>query len=49
MTTAHEQAAKAAADEWLNTLDPKIRANTQMSEMVSKGGRDEWKRALDEN
>ena len=34
MTTAHEQAAKAAADEWLNTLDPKIRANTQVSEMV---------------
>ena len=34
MATAHEQAAKAAADEWLNTLDPKIRANTQVSEMV---------------
>ena len=34
MATAHEQAGKAAADEWLNTLDPKIRANTQVSEMV---------------
>ena len=34
MATAHEQAAKAAADEWLNTLDPKVRANTQVSEMV---------------
>ena len=34
MTTSHEQAAKAAANEWLNSLDPKIRANTQVSEMV---------------
>lgn len=34
MTTSHEQAAKVAANEWLNSLDPKIRANTQVSEMV---------------
>ena len=34
MTTAHEQAAKAAANEWLQSLDPKIRVNTQISETV---------------
>ena len=34
MTTSHEVAAHVAADEWLRSLDPKIRANTQISEMI---------------
>ena len=34
MTTAHEQAAKTSADEWLKSLDPKIRINTKVSEHI---------------
>jgi len=34
MTTAHEKAAEVAANEWLKTLDPKVRANTKVSELV---------------
>lgn len=34
MTTAHEQAAKTSADEWLKSLDPTIRINTKVSEHI---------------
>lgn len=34
MTTSHEIAARSAADEWLATLDPKVRANTEVSKIV---------------
>ena len=34
MTTSHEVAAKAAADEWLQSLNPTVRINTQISEMI---------------
>jgi hypothetical protein len=36
MTTSHEIAARSAADEWLATLDPIVRANTYTSETIKE-------------